>query len=96
MTTAVSGFDPGTLSYETVVVEDKTLYVAQGSSENAFWVSEKGSGDCFPFLVTLAVLGCTCQSCGGTRGDVPAGMAHECIHAKAAKIFSAGKEAKNK
>jgi len=98
-----AGFDPRTLSYEEVVMDGQLLYVAPTDSDCAFWVSEKGPGDLYPFFVSLpqrpdgsrSVLGCTCQSCGGTRGEIPAGVAHECIHTKAAAAYKDTKEGKS-
>jgi len=99
------GFDPRTLSYNQVGVDGQVLYVAAGGSDLAFWVSERGPGDAYPFFVSLpgtqrpdgsrSVLGCTCQSCGGTRGEIPAGVAHECIHTKAAAAYKDTKEGKS-
>lgn len=89
MNQLVDGFDKRTLSYTEVTIEDRTLYVAAGYSEYAFWVSEKGPGDPCPYFVSLegpkringsrSVLGCTCQA---------SGVAHECIHTRAARAFS--------
>lgn len=96
------GFDPRPLSYDEVTVDGQILYVALGGSDYAFWVSERGPGDAYPFFVTLpgpqrpdgsrSVLGCTCQSCGGTRGEIAAGVAHECIHTEAAAAYKEAKE----